>query len=150
MANIFILGEVSLTAWSPTDLPVRLTWVIPFSPQILGLPNETWRIVDSVDYVLELCSEATALRQVVMLVWPLLICGSFCLKDRRDKVLSLFDAFQDDYCEDLRAAVSGGFYLLRQWSLTSITWSCCHSARSCWHSGHASMQGSGDNRLQMS
>ena len=68
--------------------------------------------MSSIDYVLELCSEATALRQVVMLVWPLLICGTFCLPPVREKVLSLMDAFEDDYCEDLRVSRE---IILEQW-----------------------------------
>jgi hypothetical protein len=80
--------------------------------QILDQPVDTPRITSSIDYVLELCSEATALRQVVMLVWPLLICGSFCLSSVRGKVLSLLDAFEDDYCEDLRVARE---IVLEQW-----------------------------------
>ncbi|KAH8080224.1 fungal-specific transcription factor domain-containing protein [Filobasidium floriforme] len=80
--------------------------------EILDQPVNTPRITSSIDYVLELCSEATALRQVVMLVWPLLICGSFCLSSVRGKVLSLLDAFEDDYCEDLRVARE---IVLEQW-----------------------------------
>ena len=56
--------------------------------------------------MLELCSEASAMRMCVMLIWPLLIAGGFCLDETRDKVRSLFDAFQSDYGEDLEAAVS--------------------------------------------
>jgi len=80
--------------------------------QILDRPVDTPRIMSSIDYVLELCSEATALRQVVMLVWPLLICGTFCLPPVREKVLSLMDAFEDDYCEDLRVSRE---IILEQW-----------------------------------
>lgn len=41
-----------------------------------------------------------------MLVWPLLIAGVFALPEVRPKVISLFDAFQGDYFEDLVVAVS--------------------------------------------
>ena len=87
-ANVFILGS------------------------ILDRPCESTRIAHSIEYVLELCSEATALRQVVMLVWPLLICSSFCLESKREKILELVDAFQDDYCEDLQVARE---LMLAQW-----------------------------------
>lgn len=46
------------------------------------------------------------MRMSVMLIWPLLISGLFCLPERREKVVSLFDAFQSDYCEELSVAVS--------------------------------------------
>lgn len=47
------------------------------------------------------------MRMVVMLVWPLLICGAFAQGEEvREKVLSLMDAFSSDYCDDLKAAVS--------------------------------------------
>ena len=55
---------------------------------------------------MELCSEASAMRMCVMLTWPLMIAGCFCMPSVRDKVRSLFDAFQSDYGEDLEAAVS--------------------------------------------
>ncbi|KAK4689735.1 hypothetical protein P7C73_g392, partial [Tremellales sp. Uapishka_1] len=71
---------------------------------ILEQPVETPRIADSVSYVLELLSEVSAMRQPVMLIWPLLIAGVFCTPDRRQKVRELFTAFQSDYCEDLEVA----------------------------------------------
>jgi hypothetical protein len=74
--------------------------------QILEQPISTPRIAKSVESILELCSEATAMRMSVMLTWPLLIAGLYCLPENREKVSSLFDAFQYDYCEDLRVAVS--------------------------------------------
>ena len=46
------------------------------------------------------------MRMCVMLTWPLMIAGCFCMPSVRDKVRSLFDAFQSDYGEDLEAAVS--------------------------------------------
>jgi hypothetical protein len=42
----------------------------------------------------------------VMLVWPLLIAGVYALPEVRPKVVSLFEAFQGDYFEDLIIAVS--------------------------------------------
>ncbi|PWN86894.1 hypothetical protein FA10DRAFT_269980 [Acaromyces ingoldii] len=87
-ANVFILGEV------------------------LDQPSTSAQIVESIDCALELCSEASALRQVVMLVWPLLICGSFASPQRRDKVLGLVEAFREDYCDDLSVAKQ---LLLEQW-----------------------------------
>lgn len=74
--------------------------------KILEQPISTPRIAKSVESILELCSEATAMRMSVMLTWPLLIAGLYCLPEIREKVSSLFDAFQYDYCEDLRVAVS--------------------------------------------
>jgi hypothetical protein len=74
--------------------------------QILEQPISAPRIAKSVDSILELCSEATAMRMSVMLIWPLLIAGLYCLPEVREKVSSLLDAFQYDYCEDLRSAVS--------------------------------------------
>ena len=47
------------------------------------------------------------MRMSVMLIWPLLIAGVFCLSNTRDKVRELFEAYHSDYCEDLEAAVSG-------------------------------------------
>ena len=60
----------------------------------------------SIDAILELCSEVSAMRMSVMLIWPLLIAGVFGGMERREKVISLFEAFRSDYCEDLPAAVS--------------------------------------------
>jgi hypothetical protein len=74
--------------------------------QVLEQPITTPRIVNSINYILELCSEASAMRMSVMLIWPLLIAGVFALPDARPKVSSLFDAFRADYCEDLVSAVS--------------------------------------------
>jgi len=74
--------------------------------QILEQPSSTPRIAKSVDCILELCSEATVMRMTVMLVWPLLIAGVFALPAVRPKVISLFEAFQGDYFEDLVIAVS--------------------------------------------
>lgn len=74
--------------------------------QILEQDVSTPRIVSAVNHVLELCSEADAFRLNVMLTWPLLIAGQFCLKETREKVSSLFDAFHSDYGEDLVVAVS--------------------------------------------
>jgi hypothetical protein len=79
---------------------------------ILDQPCSSTRIVKSIDYVLELCSEATALRQVVMLIWPLLICSSFCQSTKRAKILELVSAFEIDYCEDLQVARE---VMLAQW-----------------------------------
>lgn len=69
-------------------------------------PLSAPRIVNAVDYILELCSEASAMRLCVMLVWPILIAGACCQRSVREKVESLCDAFQAYYCEDLQAAVS--------------------------------------------
>lgn len=80
MANVFILGE------------------------ILGRLPDLPRIVSSIDYVLELCSEASALRQVIMLMWPLIISASFCSTGKRQKISELLVAFEPDYCEDLQVA----------------------------------------------
>lgn len=74
--------------------------------QILEQDTSTPRIVSAVGHVLELCSEASAMRMCVMLIWPLLIAGMFCLEESRTKVRSLFDAFKSDYSEDLATAVS--------------------------------------------
>jgi hypothetical protein len=74
--------------------------------QILEQPISTPRIAKAVDSILELCSEATAMRMSVMLTWPLLIAGLYCQPEIKEKVVSLFDAFQYDYCEDLLVAVS--------------------------------------------
>jgi hypothetical protein len=62
-------------------------------------------VINSIDYVLELCSEASAMRMTVMLTWPLLIAGTFAQLHVREKVRSLFAAFESDYCEDLQVAV---------------------------------------------
>lgn len=80
--------------------------------EVLDNPSDSEAIVSSIDCALELCSEASALRQVVMLVWPLLICGSFADASRRDKVLGLLEAFREDYCDDLSVAKQ---LLLEQW-----------------------------------
>ncbi|KAK8846872.1 hypothetical protein IAR55_005962 [Kwoniella newhampshirensis] len=71
---------------------------------ILEQPTSTPRIVKSIDHILELLSEASAMRMSVMLIWPLLIAGVFALPERRQKVRELFNAFQGDYCEDLEVA----------------------------------------------
>ncbi|AFR97193.2 hypothetical protein C343_05329 [Cryptococcus neoformans C23] len=71
---------------------------------ILEQPISTPRIVKCIDHILELLSEASAMRMSVMLIWPLLIAGVFALPEKRDKVRGLFDAFQGDYCEDLEVA----------------------------------------------
>ncbi|ORX39448.1 fungal-specific transcription factor domain-domain-containing protein [Kockovaella imperatae] len=71
---------------------------------ILEQPPTTPQIDKAVANVLELISEASAMRMSVMLVWPLLIAGAFCLPVRRTKVRELFDALRQDYCEDLEAA----------------------------------------------
>jgi hypothetical protein len=91
----------TLTSWPP-----RKHSILQYSHQILEQPTSTPRISKAVDSVLELCSEATAMRMSVMLIWPLLIAGLFCVPETRPKVVSLFDAFQGDYCEDLVVAVS--------------------------------------------
>lgn len=46
------------------------------------------------------------MRMAVMLMWPLLIAGVFCLPSVREKVSTLMDSLASDYCEDLVAAVS--------------------------------------------
>jgi hypothetical protein len=51
------------------------------------------------------------MRMTVMLVWPLLICGTLCLPPVRERVTGLLDAFAWDYCDDLKAAVSSGLVL---------------------------------------
>ncbi|WVQ99110.1 hypothetical protein IAU59_006242 [Kwoniella sp. CBS 9459] len=71
---------------------------------VLEQPTSTPRIVKSIDHILELLSEASAMRMSVMLIWPLLIAGVFALPEKRHKVRELFDAFQGDYCEDLEVA----------------------------------------------
>ncbi|WWD22184.1 hypothetical protein CI109_106675 [Kwoniella shandongensis] len=71
---------------------------------ILEQPTSTPRIIKSIDHILELLSEASAMRMSVMLIWPLLIAGVFCLPPKREKVRELFRAFRDDYCEDLQVA----------------------------------------------
>ncbi|RSH82889.1 hypothetical protein EHS25_005879 [Saitozyma podzolica] len=71
---------------------------------VLEQPPSTPRVSQAVNYVLELCSEASAMRMSVMLIWPLLIAGVFALPNIRPKVSSLFDAFKSDYCEDLATA----------------------------------------------
>ncbi|OCF32134.1 hypothetical protein I316_06290 [Kwoniella heveanensis BCC8398] len=71
---------------------------------VLEQPTSTPRIVKSIDYILELLSEASAMRMSVMLIWPLLIAGVFALPEKRYKVGELFNAFQGDYCEDLEVA----------------------------------------------
>ncbi|WVQ84847.1 hypothetical protein IAT38_007004 [Cryptococcus sp. DSM 104549] len=78
--------------------------VVYILADILEQPITTPRIVKSIDYIFELISEATAMRMSVMLIWPLIIAGAFCLPDRRTKVRELFEAFQPDYCEDLDVA----------------------------------------------
>ncbi|WWC59260.1 uncharacterized protein I303_101810 [Kwoniella dejecticola CBS 10117] len=71
---------------------------------ILEQPTSTPRIVKSIDHILELISEASAMRMSVMLIWPLLIAGVFSLPTKRQKVVELFNALSDDYCEDLEVA----------------------------------------------
>jgi hypothetical protein len=83
---------------------------------VLEQPPSTPRVSQAVNYVLELCSEASAMRMSVMLIWPLLIAGVFALPNIRPKVSSLFDAFKSDYCEDLATAVSASSVLrVRIW-----------------------------------
>ena len=67
-------------------------------------PTTTPRIIQDVSSILELCSEASAMRMSVMLIWPLLIAGVFALPPTRVKVRELFDVFDPYYCEDIRAA----------------------------------------------
>ncbi|WWC67750.1 uncharacterized protein I206_101662 [Kwoniella pini CBS 10737] len=71
---------------------------------ILEQPTSTPRIIKSIDHILELISEASAMRMSVMLIWPLLIAGVFSLPAKRQKVVELFAALSDDYCEDLEVA----------------------------------------------
>ncbi|WRT64943.1 uncharacterized protein IL334_001883 [Kwoniella shivajii] len=71
---------------------------------ILEQPTSTPRIVKSIDHILELISEASAMRMSVMLIWPLLVAGVFSLPARRGKVRELFEALSGDYCEDLEVA----------------------------------------------
>ncbi|WWC87118.1 uncharacterized protein L201_002004 [Kwoniella dendrophila CBS 6074] len=71
---------------------------------ILEQPTSTPRIVKSIDHILELISEASAMRMSVMLIWPLLIAGVFSLPTKRQKVVELFEALSGDYCEDLEVA----------------------------------------------
>ncbi|KAI9637142.1 fungal-specific transcription factor domain-containing protein [Dioszegia hungarica] len=96
------------------DYIYKYMTVVLILADILEQPISTPRIAQSVDSILELCSEATAMRMSVMLTWPLLIAGLYCLPEKREKVSSLFDAFQYDYCEDLRCARS---LLEEQWRL---------------------------------
>jgi hypothetical protein len=103
MLNAYILGEVGLIDDSERHFRCILTR--PHA-QILDKPSSSTRIVAAIDYCLELCSEASAMRMTVMLVWPLLICGTLCLPPVREKVTGLLDAFAWDYCDDLKAAVS--------------------------------------------
>ncbi|WVW78653.1 hypothetical protein I302_100613 [Kwoniella bestiolae CBS 10118] len=81
---------------------------------ILEQPTTTPRIVKSIDHILELISEASAMRMSVMLIWPLLIAGVFSLPAKRQKVVELFNALSDDYCEDLEVARQ---LLHEQWRL---------------------------------
>lgn len=41
-----------------------------------------------------------------MLIWPLLIAGVFAEPAVREKVITLFEAFKQDYFDDLAIAVS--------------------------------------------
>ncbi|ODN79823.1 hypothetical protein, variant [Cryptococcus amylolentus CBS 6039] len=86
------------------DYIYKYAGVVFLLADVLEKPPTTPRIVNSINYILELLSEASAMRMAVMLVWPLLIAGVFCGKDVRQKVGELFDAFQSDYCEDLQVA----------------------------------------------
>lgn len=95
MATVFILADVRFFLGTQT-----------YGMQVLEQTTSTPRISQAVNCVLELCSEASAMRMSVMLLWPLLIAGVFCLPEVRPKVSSLFDAFKSDYCEDLVVAVS--------------------------------------------
>lgn len=81
---------------------------------IMEQPTNTPRIANYVDYILELCSEATAMRLCVMLIWPMLIAGTYCLPPIREKVESLFHAFSADYCDDLEVAVSWTAELVKE------------------------------------
>ncbi|OCF59004.1 hypothetical protein L486_03502 [Kwoniella mangroviensis CBS 10435] len=81
---------------------------------ILEQPASTPRIVKSIDHILELISEASAMRMSVMLIWPLLIAGVFSLPAKRQKVVELCNALSDDYCEDLEVARE---LLNEQWRL---------------------------------
>ena len=114
-----------------------------FPVQILEQPITTPRIVKSIDYVLELCSEASAMRMSIMLIWPLLIAGVHCSLEVRPKVRSLFDAFQSEYCEDLQVAVSlsrsGALPPSRR--LIHVRW--VHSACCSKNSGDGSTRGRG-------
>ncbi|TYJ55671.1 hypothetical protein B9479_003574 [Cryptococcus floricola] len=86
------------------DYIYKYAGVVFLLADVLEQPHTTPRIVNSINYILELLSEASAMRMAVMLVWPLLIAGVFCEEDVRQKVRELFDAFQSDYCEDLEVA----------------------------------------------
>lgn len=74
---------------------------------MLEQPINTSRIAKSIDGIIELCSEATAMRMSVMLAWPILIAGLYCDNTLRPSITALFESFQYDYCEDLKTAVSG-------------------------------------------
>ena|SRR6478752_4334401 len=81
--TIFVLADVS------TSRPMQMKQLTAnkSSPrQILEIPNTDARVINSVDYVLELCSEASAMRMTVMLTWPLLIAGTFAHVHVREKV----------------------------------------------------------------
>lgn len=80
--------------------------VIYILGEILEQDVNTPRIISAVNHVLELCSEADAFRLNVMLMWPMLIAGQFCIDETRAKVRSLLTAFESDYGEDLVVAVS--------------------------------------------
>ena len=90
--------------------------------------------------MLELCSEASAMRMCVMLIWPLLIAGGFCLDETRDKVRSLLDAFQSDYGEDLEAAVSADG-LSHDGPLLTYSALCLKSSGGVWTRARAGGRG---------
>lgn len=99
-------GPPLITTLQCGDYIHKYMSIIFISADILEDPPATPRVQSAIDCVLELVSEASAMRMSVMLVWPLLIAGAFCLSEKRDKVRELFEAFRYDYCEDLEAAVS--------------------------------------------
>lgn len=101
MAVVYILAEVKSDATSQ-----RVLRLIRRPSQILEQPPTTPRVAKSIDYVLELCSEAGAMRMPVTLIWPLLISGLHCAFEVRPKVRSLFDAFASDYCEVSQSTVA--------------------------------------------
>lgn len=100
-ASVVLLADVGVHSLASELVSLNLV-----ARQIMEEPLCAPRIMNAVDYILELCSEASAMRLCVMLVWPLLIAGAYCQRSVRDKVESLCDAFQAYYCEDLIAAVS--------------------------------------------
>ena len=88
------------------DLIYRRTLMIFLSREIFNIPIENPDIQAAARAVLELCSEATSVMgMAVMLIWALIISGVQMYKaEDRSWLLSIFKSCRDSYCSDLDCA----------------------------------------------